>query len=434
MGKHVHRNSVQMSAPKELKVRKMRFDWREDLAKSRELSRREVDAYGYVLGWLESWRIGKDLAAGRDAARRWWTAVAKSKERPDWQLRQWGEAIRWFLGWLEICEKSGGDARTIGERLMSAVNHAGARRGLALKTRETYGGWAARFGTFAGTAARVMDETVGREWLTFLVEKEKVAFATQKQALNALVFFYKDVCGRQEVDLQVKMRKTGQRQPVILNKSELMGLIGKLEEKYKTVALLQYGAGLRLKELVQLRVKDVDLERGAVTIHAGKGDKDRESVIPSCIKESLAKKIEEARDFWEQDRKNGVPGVALPGALARKMPRAGEKLAWMWVFPSDHLSEDPESRVVRRHHLHPKVYAEAIRRAAEEAGIQKRVTTHALRHAFATDLLRSGTDIRTLQELLGHSDVKTTEIYAHAAEIGNDRGVRSPLDRVEAFC
>ncbi len=409
---------------------KARFDWREDLAKSRDLSKREIDAYGYVLGWIESWRIAKDLPAGRDAARRWWVEVAKTKQRPEWQLRQWEEAIRWFLGWLEICEKAGGDARTIGERLKEAVNHAGARRGLALKTRQTYGGWVARFGAFASTEKRVMDEMVGRNWLTFLVEKEKVAFATQKQALNALVFFYKDVCGRAEVDLQVKMKKTGQRQPVILNKSELMGLIGKLEDRYRTPALLQYGAGLRLKELVQLRVKDVDLERGAVTIHAGKGDKDRESVIPNCLKEALAKKIEEARVLWELDRSNRVPGVALPGALARKMPKAGEKLAWMWVFPADHLSKDLESGVVRRHHLHPKVYAEAIRRAAEEAGIRKRVTTHALRHAFATDLLRSGTDIRTLQELLGHADVKTTEIYAHAAEIGNGMGVRSPLDRV----
>ena len=250
------------------------------------------------------------------------------------------------------------------------------------------------------------------------------------QALNALVFFYRDVWGREDIDLQVKLRKSGRRQPVILSRSELMGLMDKVEPLYKTAALLQYGAGLRLTELVQLRVKDVDLERGVVTIRAGKGDKDRETVIPNCLKEELAKKIEESRQYWEEDRKNQVPGVALPGALARKMPRAGEKRGWYWLFCADHLSTDPESGILRRYHLHPKVYAEAISRAAEASGIVKRVTTHVLRHAFATDMLRGGTDIRTLQELLGHADVKTTEIYAHAAEIGNGKGVQSPLDRV----
>ena len=406
------------------------FDWRKDLSASRDLSLREIEAYGYVLGWLEDWRVKADLPPGRDAARRWWCEVAKSKERPEWQLRQWAEAIRWYLGWLELCEKNGGDARSVPERVKQAVHSAGARRGLALKTRQTYAGWMARFGAFAGTAQRVMEESVAREWLSKLVDQEKVAFATQKQALNALVFFYRDVCGREDIDLQVKLRKTGRRQPVILSRSELMGLMDKLEPLYKTAALLQYGAGLRLTELVQLRVKDVDLERGVVTIRAGKGDKDRETVIPNCLKEELAKKIEESRHHWEEDRKNQVAGVSLPGALARKMPRAGEKRGWYWLFCADHLSTDPESGILRRYHLHPKVYAEAISRAAEASGIVKRVTTHVLRHAFATDMLRGGTDIRTLQELLGHADVKTTEIYAHAAEIGNGKGVQSPLDRV----
>lgn len=194
----------------------------------------------------------------------------------------------------------------------------------------------------------------------------------------------------------------------------------------------QYGSGLRLKELVGLRLQDVDLERGVVTVRCGKGDKDRETVIPNCLKEALGRKIEESLRYWDEDRKRGVAGVSLPGALARKMSRAGAKPGWHWLFCSEELSRDPENGVIRRHHMHAKVYGEAIRRAAERAGILKRVTTHTLRHAFATDLIRGGTDIRTLQELLGHADVKTTEIYAHAAELGNDRGVRSPLDGLEA--
>ena len=426
--KGVHGNSVLMNTFKGDDLPRKRYDWREDLASSRDLTNREIDAYGYVLSWIEDWRVRKDLPAGRETAKRWWVEVAKEKERPKWQLRQWTEAIRWFLGWLEICQKAGGDSRTIPERLKEAVNHAGARRGLALKTRQTYGSWVARYGAFAGTEESAMDELVGRNFLIHLVEKEKVAFSTQKQALNALVFFFKDVCGFAEVDLHVKLRKTGKRAHVVLSKAELMGLIERLEEVYKTPALLQYGAGLRLTELVQLRIKDVDIDRGVVTVHAGKGDKDRETIIPNCLKEALTVEIAKARGLWEEDRKNGTPGVALPGALARKMPKAGTKWAWMWIFPSDHLSKDPDSEIIRRHHLHPKTYGEAIRRAAEKAGIAKRVTTHALRHAFATHLSQGGTDIRTLQELLGHTDVKTTEIYTKAANIGNDKGVRSPLD------
>lgn len=228
--------------------------------------------------------------------------------------------------------------------------------------------------------------------------------------------------------MQVKLRKTSRRQPVILSRFELMSLMDKIEPRYKTAALLQYGSGLRLSELVSLRVKDVDLERGVVTVHAGKGDKDRESIIPNCLKAALAENLDEARLYWREDREKKVAGVALPGALARKMPKAGEKPGWYWVFCADHLSQDPESGIMRRHHLHEKVYAEAITRAATAAGIVKRVTTHVLRHAFATHLLRNGTDIRTLQELLGHVDVKTTEIYAHAVDLGNEKGVISPLD------
>lgn len=425
-------NSVFMNANSNAEVPKISFDWRADLASSRDLTHREIDAFGYVLSWMEDWRVKKGMPAGREAAKRWWREVAKPKQRPEWQLRQWTEAIQWFLGWLKICTCAGEDVRSIPERLKNAVHHAGARRGLSLKTRQTYSGWLARFGVFAGTEKRVLDEMVGRDFLIYLVEREKVAFSTQKQALNALVFFYKDVCGREKVDLQVKLRVTGKRAHVVLSRTELMGLIEKLEPCYKTPALLQYGAGLRLTELVQLRIKDVDIERGVVTIHAGKGDKDRETIIPNCLKEELAVQMAIARELWEKDRKNEVPGVALPGALARKMPKAGIKWAWMWVFPADHLSKDPESEIIRRHHLHAKTYGEAISRAAEKAGIAKRVTSHALRHAFATHLSQGGTDIRTLQALLGHVDVKTTEVYVHAAQIGNEKGVRSPLDLMAA--
>jgi len=207
----------------------------------------------------------------------------------------------------------------------------------------------------------------------------------------------------------------------------------KMESRYGLVAQLQYGAGLRLSEVVSLRVKDVDPERGTVTVRQGKGDKDRITVLPRGLRCALAEQIERARLLWRQDREAGVPGVYLPGALARKFRAAAESFEWFWIFPANQLSTDPESGIRRRHHLHGKVYNEAIKRAAKAAGIEKRVTSHALRHSFATHLLESGTDLRTIQEILGHEDITTTEIYLHVAVgpngIGvNGLGVVSPLD------
>jgi integron integrase len=228
----------------------------------------------------------------------------------------------------------------------------------------------------------------------------------------------------------VKLRQTDRRTPVVMSLREVLAVLEKLEPRYRLVAELQYGAGLRLKELVSLRVKDVDRERGQVVIRGGKGDKDRVTILPERVKHALAEIWEDLRSVHEGDRAAGVPGVTLPGALARKMTKAGERWEWFWIFPDDHLSRDPESGIVRRHHLHSKTYGEAVTRAAQRAGVKKRVTSHVLRHCFATHLLENGTDIRTLQELLGHADVKTTEIYTHVAMGVGAMGVKSPLDRL----
>jgi site-specific recombinase XerD len=227
---------------------------------------------------------------------------------------------------------------------------------------------------------------------------------------------------------------------VVLSKEETGSLFQKLEEppkvakksdgKYALPARLQYGAGLRRSELVRLRIKDVDLGRGMLTIRQGKGDKDRVTVIPASLREELAQQVERARLVWQQDREAGLAGVHIHGALGRKFSRAAESFEWFWLFPAGQTSIDPECSVKRRHHMHGKVYGEAIKRAAKAVGIEKRVTSHALRHSFATDLLESGTDLRTIQELLGHEEITTTEIYLHVAVGTNGLGVTSPLDEL----
>ena len=402
--------------------------WRDDLSASRDLSKAEKQGFEMALGWFEQWRLRKRLMPGRDAARAFWKEQVKSKEREPWQLQQWCEAIRWYLRWLELSRKKGGDGRSVAERMRDAVENAGARRGLALRTRRTYSGWVARFGSWVDTASEAMQPRLAARWLGELVEKDKVSFSTQKQALNALVFFFRDVCGMEDVELEVKLRKTPRRVPVVLSRAEVMRLIAKLEGAYKTAARLQYGSGLRLGELVSLRIKDVDVERHQLTVRGGKGDRDRVTVIPQQLSEELKSCKGAARRVYEQDRSGGQPGVYLPPALARKMPKAGERWAWFWLFPAANPSRDPECGLMRRHHLHEKVYGAAISNAARHAGIEKRVTSHALRHAFATHLLESGSDLRTLQELLGHTEVRTTEIYTHLAQNVSGCGVRSPLD------
>lgn len=403
-------------------------DWRKDLAASREFNQEEKQGLEIACNWFESWRFRAEMPAGRESARKFWQSEVLAKRREPWQLEQWAQALRWFLEWLKLCQSRGGSGLSLPERLRSAVYSAGARRGLALKTRETYAGWVARFGRWVQCPNKVLDERQCRDWLTHLVAETQISFATQKQALNSMVFFYRDVCGRDEITLDVKLRKRQNRMPVVLSKGEIFRLFEEVDPAYEVPMKLQYGSGLRLRELVSLRIKDLDLERNLLTIRGGKGDKDRVTVVASSLRTLLGKQRNYAQNLWTKDREDERPGVAMPHGLGRKYPRAGESWQWMWVFPAKGLSRDPESGITRRHHLHPDVYSAAVKRAAKKAQIPKRVTSHALRHSFATHLLESGTDIRTLQELLGHYDVKTTEIYAHAAQIGHSRGVQSPLD------
>jgi integron integrase len=353
------------------------------------------------------------------------------RNRESWQIEQWGAAIRWYLRWLENQFIQGGEVLSLPERVREAVSRAGARRGHSPRTRETYGRWVAEFAVWAGDARKMMRAETGRDFLVWQVEERKVSYSTQKQALNALAFFYKSVCGMDEVNLEVRLRKTERRIPVVLDVREVMSVFDQMDEKYGLMARIQYGGGLRLMELVRLRVKDVDEERGILTVRGGKGDKDRTTMLPDCLKSKVAAQKALLRGMFEEDRASGLADTWLPEALARKLPNAGRKWAWQYFFPAAKPSIDPQSGLMRRHHIGENAYADALRRAVDEAFIDKHATSHALRHSFATHLLEGGTDLRRIQDLLGHADVKTTEIYTHVAKGVGAMGVKSPLDRWE---
>lgn len=427
------------------------FLWLNDLRRSRDVSGRDKRGFEIFLRWFESWRTGKHLSAGREAAVRFWKeqvldignrrgaggedgSARERKVREAWQLQQWAEAMRWYLNWMEVCRKQKREVRTLGERLKVAVFSAGSRRGLALATRKRYAGWLAQYGawlTANGSGARdAMEQERACDWLTHLVEVGGLSFSSQKSALNAVVFFFRDVCSVDEVNLRVRLRKTAPRVPVVLSRGEVKKVIDGMDGIYKLAARLQYGSGLRISELMQLRIKDIDWERGQVVIRGGKGDRDRVTMLPLEVRKDLKEWKEKVRQVHEDDRKAKVAGVKLPTALARKFPGAGEQWQWFWLLPSGKLSGDPDCGTIRRHHLHAEGYRRAMKRAVKNAGIEKRVTPHVLRHSFATHLLESGTDLRTIQELLGHQDVRITERYTHVAEGVGGTGVTSPLDRM----
>jgi integron integrase len=301
----------------------------------------------------------------------------------------------------------------------------------SLRTERAYCDWVRRYVKFHRMQSRE-DLAGGRpkveEFLTHLAVEGQVAPSTQNQAFNALLFLYGRVLeqpleGRINAVRAVKPARV----PEVLMPEEARRLIALLEGMAQLVAKVLYGSGLRLMEALRLRVQDVDFGRLTVTVRSGKGDKDRMTPLAVSLAAPLQEHLEKVRVRFEADRKAGLAGVWLPFALERKYPGAGREWNWQWMFPSRSVSVDPRSGQRRRHHLDPGTLDKALRAAMSRAGIAKRVTSHTFRHSFATHLLERGSDIRTVQELLGHKDVSTTQIYTHVMQKPG-LGVRSPLD------
>lgn len=299
----------------------------------------------------------------------------------------------------------------------------------AARTEETYLDWIRRLLVFGKPKSREeLNNELVEEFLNFLANERKVSASTQNQALNAIVFVFREILDRGAVELEGVTRAPQRRRlPVVLTKDEVRKLLGALNDPYRLMAELMYGTGLRLMECLRLRVKDVDFAVFQVIVRNGKGDKDRVTTLPTSLVDRLQCHLERVRADHEVDLSNGVGVTHLPEALTRKWPNAAKEWKWQYVFPSSQLSQDPVSGAVRRHHVHENSLQRAVTRAVTVAQIHKRASCHTLRHSFATHLLEAGYDIRTVQELLGHTDVSTTMIYTHVL---NRPGlaVRSPLD------
>ena len=314
-------------------------------------------------------------------------------------------------------------------KLLDRLRDALRLKQYSRRTEKAYCQWVRRFVIFHHVRhPQEMGATEVAAFLTHLARDRRVSASTQNQALNAIVFLYKCVLQRELGEFgEIQPAQRPKRLPVVLSRVEVRRLLDAMSGTFGLMACLMYGTGLRVMECLQLRVKDVDFQRRSILVRDGKGRKDRIVMLPDALAATLEQNLGRAKLLWEQDRRNHVPGVWLPDALAEKYPKAGEEWAWQWVFPARGLSTDPRSGIVRRHHQHEVGIQRAVKEAVRLAGINKPATPHTLRHSFATHLLEGGADIRTVQELLGHADVSTTMIYTHVLNRPGV-GVRSPLD------
>jgi integron integrase len=313
--------------------------------------------------------------------------------------------------------------------LLERVRLALRTRHYSRRTETAYVAWVRRFVLFHGKrdpAELGAPEVAG--YLSHLASVGKVSASTQNQAFSALLFLYRDVLGRELAGLADTPRaKRPERLPLVLAPEEVRAVLRRMQGLPRLMSSLMYGAGLRLLECCRLRVKDVDFARREITVHDGKGRKDRVTVLPDRLVPQLRAHVDRAQQQHLCDLEGEAGYVELPDALARKYPNAAREWAWQWVFPASRIHLDGETGERRRHHLHETVLQRAFAAAVREAGLSKPASCHTLRHSFATHLLETGYDIRTIQELLGHADVSTTMVYTHVLNRGG-RGVRSPLD------
>lgn len=326
--------------------------------------------------------------------------------------------------------KRGEISGSLAPSLMENVHRAARARHFSPRTEESYASWIRRFMQHSGTRPEELGEAEIGKFLSYLAVEGRVSASTQNQALQAILFFYQHVLDKKIDRVEDVVRaKRPVRLPVVLSREEVREVVSRMTGTPRLMAMFLYGAGLRLLECCRLRVKDIDLSQNQIVVRAGKGNKDRYTTLPIAVQEPLRRHLAFVQRQHQGDLQNGLGSVALPDALERKYVNAPKEWGWQWVFPATSHYCDKDTGERRRHHLHESVLQKAFREARIKSGIAKPASCHTLRHSFATHLLEDGYDIRTIQELLGHSDVSTTMIYTHVLNRGG-RGVQSPADRI----
>jgi integron integrase len=315
------------------------------------------------------------------------------------------------------------------KKLLEQVSDSIQRKQYSRKTEQAYVNWIRRYILFHNkTHPKDMGVAEVEKYLTHLAAERQVAASTQNQALSAILFLYKEVLKTpMTTSFQFIGAKKPKRLPVVLTKGEVQRVLSRLAGEYHIIAQLLYGSGLRVAEVVRLRVQSIDFEQRQILVRDGKGAQDRITMLPEIVVARLKQHLATVEDLHQDDLRNGYGRVFLPNALARKYPNAEREWIWQYVFPSKRISASWDDGIMRRHHISPSTVQKAVRRASSTAKINKHVTLHTFRHSFATHLLEAGYDIRTVQELLGHKNVKTTMIYTHVLNRG-PKAVRSPLD------
>ncbi len=389
-------------------------------------------SYAITIRWYLKWCKDQHLGASIQSALDFFGWVEGTKEPSEFALESWKAALRWFF--KEASKQRDSlesiDENSVAEWTLILLTRMRLQK-KSYRTEKTYVAWCTRFLKHSKKSnpeqLTIADMQV---YLDELALRRRVSASTQRQALNALVYWYREVLKKEVPEmLEYRRAKVRKKLPVVLSVSEVQQLMEKLSGTFQLMANLQYGSGLRVSELVRLRIKDIDFENGYILVRAGKGNKDRKTLLAKGLEASLASHIARLKGLFEEDRGNGLSGVFLPDAVANKNNKAGSRWEWQWVWPSRKLSIDPRAGVKRRHHVLPNRYQNAIKNAALTAGIPKDVSSHALRHSFATHLMENGTDIRTVQDLLGHKSVETTQIYTHVMRKPG-MGVVSPLDQI----
>lgn len=315
------------------------------------------------------------------------------------------------------------------KKILDLVRESIRLKHYSIRTEEAYVNWIKRYILFHNKKHPVdLSEVHIRKYLSHLAVKQKVAASTQNQALNAIVYLYKNILKIELGDLgTIERAKRSRSIPVVFSQTEAKNVLDNMSGVNKLMASLLYGTGMRLMECVRLRIKDVDFGNNQILVRDGKGNKDRITVLPEKLKEILKIQIKRVKLTHQQDLLEGFGTVHLPNALSKKYPSAGKSIGWQFIFPASKVSKDPRSDKVHRHHIHESLLQKAVNKAIKKTKIEKPASCHTFRHSFATHLLENGYDIRTVQDLLGHANVKTTMIYTHVLNKGG-LAVKSPLD------